>query len=159
MGRDHTIYATETGYVKYYKDPERHPKRQYIGVVFERHQTLPLPRNSPRRRRLGMLATKMEVAPVAAPAATAEQLAADAEALARVKITKQEIAERSRRLKPGYMYRESNWEIGQAADRTKNNIRAFKPGDRWLAWKKKTIARARSAEKRRLGAKKKKQKR
>src|SRR5271156_782671 len=60
MGRDHTIYATESGYVKYYKDPEKHPKRQYIGVVFERHQTLPLPRNSPRRRRLNMLATKME---------------------------------------------------------------------------------------------------
>lgn len=102
-----------------------------------------------------MVATKMEVAPVVAPATTAERLSADAEALAKVKITKQEIAERIRRLKPGYMYRESNWEIGQAADRTKNNVRAFKPGDRWLAWKKKTIARARSAEKRRLGSKKK----
>ncbi|KAF4626508.1 hypothetical protein G7Y89_g11647 [Cudoniella acicularis] len=64
MGRDHTIYATESGYVKYYKDPEKHPKRQYIGVVFERSQVLPLPRNSMRRRKLNMTATKMEVPPV-----------------------------------------------------------------------------------------------
>jgi hypothetical protein len=35
MGRDHTIFAQETGYVKYYTDPEKHPKRKYIGVVFE----------------------------------------------------------------------------------------------------------------------------
>ena len=69
MGRDHTIYATESGYVKYYKDPERHPKRQYIGVVFERDQVLPLPRNAQRRRRLNMVAVKMEAAPPALPGA------------------------------------------------------------------------------------------
>ncbi|TVY30833.1 54S ribosomal protein L2, mitochondrial, partial [Lachnellula occidentalis] len=63
MGRDHTIYATESGYVKYYKDPETHPKRQYIGVVFERAQVLPLPRNSMRRRKLNMVATQMETPP------------------------------------------------------------------------------------------------
>ncbi|RAL61549.1 hypothetical protein DID88_009588 [Monilinia fructigena] len=62
MGRDHTIYATQPGYVKYYKDPERHPKRQYIGVVFKRDQVLPLPRNTVRRRRLGM-----EVATIVEP--------------------------------------------------------------------------------------------
>lgn len=61
MGRDHTIYATESGFMKYYKDPEKHPKRQFIGVVFKRDQVLPLPRNAHRRRRLGMLAVKMEV--------------------------------------------------------------------------------------------------
>src|ERR1700760_3775533 len=67
MGRDHTIYATESGYVKYYKDPEKHPKRQYIGVTFERSQVLPLPRNSMRRRKLNMTAQKMEVSPVIIP--------------------------------------------------------------------------------------------
>lgn len=157
MGRDHTIYSMQSGYVKYYKDPEKHPKRQYIGVVFERHQTLPLPRNSPRRRRLGMLATKMEVAPIAAPAASVGELAANADELANVKRSKKEVEERSRRLKPGYMYRESNWEIGRAAERASVLVRKFKPGDRWLAWKKKTVAKARSAEKRRLGGKKQKQ--
>src|SRR5687768_12904031 len=34
MGRDHTIHAMATGYVKYYRDPARHPDRKYIGVVF-----------------------------------------------------------------------------------------------------------------------------
>ncbi|TKA62810.1 hypothetical protein B0A49_11040 [Cryomyces minteri] len=60
MGRDHTIYATQPGYVKYYRDPLKHPKRQYIGVVFQRHWTLPQPPNAARKRRLGMLAVKME---------------------------------------------------------------------------------------------------
>ena len=55
MGRDHTIFATQKGYVRYYRDPFRHPKRRYIGVVFERHQTLPTPPNAPRRRRLGLM--------------------------------------------------------------------------------------------------------
>src|SRR5947208_17167629 len=59
MGRDHTIYATPAGYVKYSLAPEKHPKRKYIGVVFERDQKLPLPRNSARRRRLGLIATTM----------------------------------------------------------------------------------------------------
>lgn len=58
MGRDHTIYATEPGYVTYYRDPNKHPKRQYIGVVFQRTQTLPTPLNAARRRRLGMVAVR-----------------------------------------------------------------------------------------------------
>ncbi|KAF1981379.1 hypothetical protein K402DRAFT_425433 [Aulographum hederae CBS 113979] len=59
IGRDHTIYATQPGYVKFYRDPLKHKKRKYIGVTFERHWTLPTPPNAPRRRRLGMLAVKM----------------------------------------------------------------------------------------------------
>lgn len=153
MGRDHTIYSTQTGYVKYYKDPERHPKRQYIGVVFERHQTLPLPRNSPRRRRLGMVATKMQEPPVVTPAATAEQLKAEAAPKNRA-LSSLELLEKSQTLKPGYMYRESNWEIGQAAERARISVPKFTPGDRWLAWRKKVAAKERTAEKRRLGAKK-----
>ncbi|KAI0471497.1 ribosomal L27 protein-domain-containing protein [Xylariaceae sp. FL0804] len=63
MGRDHTIYALTSGYVKYYKDPLKHPKRQYIGVVFERDQKLPQPPHAVRRRRLNMTATVMSPAP------------------------------------------------------------------------------------------------
>ena len=60
MGRDHCIYATESGYVRYYRDPLKHPKRQYIGVCFEKHETLPYAPNAARRRRLNMLAVKRE---------------------------------------------------------------------------------------------------
>ncbi|KAF3771150.1 hypothetical protein M406DRAFT_320658 [Cryphonectria parasitica EP155] len=55
-GRDHTIHATAAGYVKYYRDPELHPDRQYIGVAFNKEDTLPYPKNEPRRRKLGMVA-------------------------------------------------------------------------------------------------------
>ncbi|KAI1819349.1 ribosomal L27 protein-domain-containing protein [Xylaria intraflava] len=56
LGRDHTIYALACGYVKYYRDPAKHPKRQYIGVVFDKNDTLPYPKSAPRKRKLGMVA-------------------------------------------------------------------------------------------------------
>lgn len=55
-GRDHTIHAAVEGYVKYYRDPQLHPTRQYIGVAFNRNDTLPYPKDAPRRRKLGMVA-------------------------------------------------------------------------------------------------------
>ncbi|KAK1750514.1 ribosomal L27 protein-domain-containing protein [Echria macrotheca] len=55
MGRDHTIHATIAGYVKYYRDPQRHPKRQYIGVVYNKQDRLPYPVGAPRKRRLGLI--------------------------------------------------------------------------------------------------------
>ncbi|KAK2602931.1 hypothetical protein N8I77_009426 [Diaporthe amygdali] len=55
-GRDHTIHAAVEGYVKYYRDPQLHPTRQYIGVAFNRDDTLPYPKDAPRRRKLGMVA-------------------------------------------------------------------------------------------------------
>ncbi|KAK6608645.1 ribosomal protein L27 [Botrytis cinerea] len=130
MGRDHTIYATQPGFVKYYKDPERHPKRQYIGVVFKREQVLPLPRNTIRRRRLGMEVAKIEEPEV--------EQAVEVE------------------LRPGYMYREANWEIGRAAERAKVKVRLYKPGDRWTAWRKANARKTKNAEKRGLSSRKKK---
>lgn len=53
IGRDHTLYALEPGFVQYYKDP-RHPLRRFIGIVFHREQRLPIPTNIPRPRRLGL---------------------------------------------------------------------------------------------------------
>ncbi len=165
MGRDHTIYATASGYVKYYKDPERHPKRQYIGVVFERDQVLPLPRNSMRRRRLNMVATKMELPPAEEPSAkevliARADLAADGSAVAVVKKSKikerQGEEGRNLQLRPGYMYREGNWEIGRAAERAKVKVREFRPGDRWVAWRKANVRKATAQEKRNLGRKLKK---
>jgi protein phosphatase inhibitor 2 len=61
MGRDHTIHAAVAGYVKYYRDPARHPKRQYIGVVFNREDKLPYPPGTPRRRKLNLAAVPRKV--------------------------------------------------------------------------------------------------
>ncbi|KAI1372759.1 ribosomal L27 protein-domain-containing protein [Hypoxylon crocopeplum] len=62
MGRDHTIFALTSGYVKYYRDPAKHPKRQYIGVVFNKTDVLPYHSHAMRKRRLNMTAS-----PIAAP--------------------------------------------------------------------------------------------
>jgi ribosomal protein L27 len=68
LGRDHTIHAAVAGYVKYYRDPLRHPTRQYIGVVFNKDDKLPYPPNSPRVRRLGLVAVKRKTEGVVVPA-------------------------------------------------------------------------------------------
>jgi protein phosphatase inhibitor 2 len=67
LGRDHTIHAAVAGYVKYYRDPARHPDRQYIGVVFSKDDKLPYPPNSPRVRRLGMVAVQRKTTEPAPP--------------------------------------------------------------------------------------------
>lgn len=157
MGRDHTIYATEHGYVKYYKDPEKHPKRQYIGVTFERDQVLPLPRNAMRRRKLNMIAQKIEQ-----PAVTLESevVVAPSVVLKQNGKKKERRGEEGRRLtlRPGGMFRESNWEIGRAAERAQVKVRAFKPRDRWVAWRKAARRQAAIADKKSLGRKIKKSK-
>ena len=51
------------------------------------------------------------------------------------------------------MYREGNWEIGRAAERAGVKVKAFKPRDRWTAWKKREVRFAKNAEKRSLGRK------
>ncbi|KAI9877381.1 MAG: 54S ribosomal protein L2 mitochondrial [Pleopsidium flavum] len=150
MGRDHTIYATETGYVKYYKDPERHPKRKYIGVVFERGDVLPLPRNAARRRRLGMVGVVRDGETVAAEeeiglGGVIGVVGAEREVVGKGKVA---LVKRELKIRPGYMYREANWEIGRAAERAKVKVKAFKPGDRFTAWRKTVARRARTAQNR-----------
>lgn len=95
-----------------------------------------------------MVATKME-APVEVLFATGEELEASGDAATK------KTEDSSLQLKDGYMYRESNWEIGRAAEKANITVRKFKPGDRWTAWKKKTLRKARAAERRRLGGAKK----
>lgn len=161
MGRDHTIYATESGYVKYYKDPGRNPDKQYIGVVFERDQVLPLPRNAPRRRKLNMVAMRMEAPPVVE---TLEQELLKIEMMEDTDPDTMSLKGKAKKLKkieepplalrPGGMYRMSNWEIGRAAEREGINVRPFKPRDRWVAWRKAEIRNKTIAEKRSLGRKK-----
>lgn len=57
-------------------------------------------------------------------------------------------------MRPGYGYRESNYQIGRAAERAGVEVKQFEKGDRFLAWRKKSARVARNAEKRALGKKK-----
>ncbi|KAI0155488.1 ribosomal protein L27 [Pestalotiopsis sp. NC0098] len=57
IGRDHTLFSKVTGYVKYYKDPAKHPDRQYIGVVFNKEDKLPYHPHAMRKRKLNMTAS------------------------------------------------------------------------------------------------------
>lgn len=54
-------------------------------------------------------------------------------------------------LRKGYMYRESNWMIGRAAERANIKVKMFKPGDRWVAWRKRSARKAKAEEMRTLG--------
>ncbi|KAI9829687.1 MAG: hypothetical protein M1819_006058 [Sarea resinae] len=175
MGRDHTIYSMATGYVKYYRDPAKHPKRQYIGVVFSRQDSLPTPLNAARKRRLGMLAVPMtEATQALEPGIEGKEAVVDADLSASIpgagntgttpdvrevpaprKQTKAQKAaaekeEQNSRLvlRPGYMYREANWEIGRVAEKRGVSVRQFKAGDRYLAWRKTAARKARNAERR-----------
>ncbi|CAA7270915.1 unnamed protein product [Cyclocybe aegerita] len=41
MGRDHTLYATVPGFVRFYKEKYMRGERKYVGVVLERGDVLP----------------------------------------------------------------------------------------------------------------------
>jgi large subunit ribosomal protein L27 len=41
MGRDHTLYATVPGLVRFYKKRKGHGDRKFVGIVFNRGETLP----------------------------------------------------------------------------------------------------------------------
>ncbi|SCV04927.1 LANO_0G14488g1_1 [Lachancea nothofagi CBS 11611] len=52
IGKDHTVFAMEPGFVRYYLDPF-HPKRKFIGVALGSELKLPTPHFAPRVRRFG----------------------------------------------------------------------------------------------------------
>jgi large subunit ribosomal protein L27 len=172
MGRDHTIYATQKGFVKYYKDPFKHPKRRYIGVALERDWTLPTPPDAPRKRRLGLLAVPINedanhltdnyvLRP--APIAGAEGENSLPKGMELEATSKNGSVRPTFTLKDGtvikmrsnYMFREDNWQIGRAAERAGVNVMPFKKGNRWLAWRKRTARRAKAAEMRSMSKKSK----
>ena len=55
-------------------------------------------------------------------------------------------------LRPGYQWRQANWEIGRAAEKSKKarSVEAFKPGDRWAAWRKRTARIAANAQRKNM---------
>ncbi|KAL8995072.1 MAG: hypothetical protein Q9188_006897 [Gyalolechia gomerana] len=59
-------------------------------------------------------------------------------------------------IRPGYMFREANWQIGKEEEKGRKGVRIYRKGDRFLAWRKKTRRLALAAEKRTLRAKGKK---
>lgn len=149
LGRDHTIFATAKGYVTYYRDPERHPKRKYIGVVFERGMKLPLPRNAARRRRLGMETREMSTAIPSTIQATkdktegADLTVAQGEGMHirdQPKTVREDVPAKKEAMKtkPGYMFRETNAYIGRAAERAGIEVRKYDKRDRFAAWRKRT---------------------
>ncbi|KAL2863493.1 mitochondrial 54S ribosomal protein bL27m [Aspergillus lucknowensis] len=155
MGRDHTIYAAQAGYVRYYLDPERHPDRKYIGVVFEKEGKLPTPRNAPTRRRLNRVAVpRLPEAPVeeVQPDLTVvvgEETGSMVGSVAAVD------AGAGKQLRPGYMWREANWQIGRAAEKAGITAAPYDRRDRWLAWRKRQAKAQRAAQLKSLKNKKK----
>lgn len=157
MGRDHTIYATEAGYVKYYLDPELHPKRKYIGVCFEREGKLPTPRNAPTKRRLNMVSVpRVEVqgfhTDMVAEVDKDTTIVGDVDGASRQGLP---AANATLPLRPGYMYREANWQIGRAAEKAGITAQKFDPKNRWLAWRKRQARAERAAQMKSLKGKKK----
>lgn len=142
MGRDHTIYALEAGYVRYYLDPERHPDRRFIGVVFDKEGRLPTPRNAPTRRRLGRVPVPIEQVRVQAGE---PRVGAGGEVLGGAMGVK---------LRPGYMYREPNWEIGRAPERAGVKAAPYNKKNRWLAWRKRQAKAEKAAQMKSLKGKK-----
>lgn len=155
----------------YYRDPAKHKKRKYIGVVFEKHHTLPQAPNAVRRRKLGMLAYQMPDAATyqstgdlthasprspddAAVPATLPRAVPNEER--QTAMYKRKVDGKTLRttltLRPGYQWRQANWEIGRAAERSKKaqSVRPFKPGDRWAAWRKRAARVAANAQRKNI---------
>ncbi|KAI1856556.1 hypothetical protein JX265_011515 [Neoarthrinium moseri] len=112
MGRDHTLFAKVQGYVKYYKDPLRHPDRQYIGVVFDKNDTLPTPPHAMRRRKLGMTATEVKAAPALpelSPSGIPNQVVR--EGFGRAPHPRDQRVYKLQQ-DGSYSYREENWRLG-----------------------------------------------
>ena len=53
-------------------------------------------------------------------------------------------------LKSNYMYRESNWSLGRAAERAGVKVKEHNPKNRFLAWRKTQARKAANVEKRTL---------
>lgn len=146
----------------FYKDPERHATRKFIGVVFERGQRLPVPRGAARRRRLGMVVAEREMGTLAVGPDGGDGVGQENDTLLVEPETTNPPTQPLRtalspktalKIKQGYMYREANWQIGRAAERAKVKVRAYTPGDRFMAWRKANARKAKIVEQKLLRVK------
>ena len=51
MGRDHTLYATVPGFVRFYKVPGSRKDRKFVGIVLNKGEKLPRDETSRGRSR------------------------------------------------------------------------------------------------------------
>lgn len=140
MGRDHTIHAMATGYVKYYRDPALHPNRKYIGVALNKEDTLPYPPHVERKRRLNKSAHTIvprEADPQISASGIPTQIIRTGAPSAP---GKQAGPPRVLRLRDDYSYREDNWRIGRLVKLT--GVTKFRGG---RGYGKSRSARFRSA--------------
>jgi hypothetical protein len=151
MGRDHTIYATQAGYVRYYLDPQKHSKRRFIGVVFDKNEQLPHPRNAPSRRKLNMVDVPIQ----AKVEGQSDLIASVDENGVQVSDVQAVDAATGLQLRPGYMFREANWEIGRAAEKAGITSQGYDRRNRWLAWRKREKRAERAAQMKSMKGKKK----
>ena len=158
MGRDHTISALAKGYVRFYRDPARHPRRKYIGIVFEPNERLPRPPHWPRRRQLGMVPRAMEEVPQDEIEAGVEESAGEYvpagldAVLQRPKIVKGMARLDTEKGAPrdfrhDYRFQETNTSIGRTPERAGVRTMSYKPGNRWLAWKRRAKKKERAKAK------------
>ena len=152
MGRDHTIYALAKGYVRYYRDPEKHKEHKFIGIVHTQEERLPRGRNMARRRKLGMVSVPIrekEPEPRELLVQDVFKHENPSGLLSQAQI-KRGVAPPDTRLRPGYQYRESNWSIGRSDIRADSHVtKAYDKKDRAILNERK-----RQAEKERSSRKK-----
>ncbi|KAF9532227.1 ribosomal protein L27 [Crepidotus variabilis] len=67
IGRDHTIYATVPGYVRFYKEKWMRGERKFVGVVLERGDKLPRDEASRGRSRYCGLVDRTDPVYTSAP--------------------------------------------------------------------------------------------
>ena len=140
MGRDFTIHAMATGYVKYYRDPAKHPDRKYIGVTFRKEDTLPYPQHAERKRRLGMTATLIRDAEAAATTSAS----GIPSVVRRTDPDRPNDAPQVLSLHKDYTYREENWRIGRLVKTTGLQIKGYKSRHAYMRHRR--WARERSLE-------------
>ncbi|KAI1505794.1 ribosomal L27 protein-domain-containing protein [Biscogniauxia marginata] len=140
VGRDHTIFALASGYVKYYRDTAKHPKRQYIGVVFNKTDTLPYPRHAMRKRKLNMIAVPMT------PPQPVSELSASGipNQVVRQGFGRRPHPRDERIIKlqkdGSYAYREENWRLGTLVRTEKRKLGSRRVAMRQRRRKAKAIA-------------------
>lgn len=158
MGKDHTLYALVEGYVRYYRNPNLHPKRKYIGVALEREgkeSILPTPANAPRRRRVGMVAVPMK--------APSTQAAADLfleEHITQGSTPNKKGQGVAKGLVPatdppimrGNGYRIANVQLARDAEKNQVYVRPYVRKDRWHAWRMRVQRKELKARRRTLGS-------
>ncbi|KAI5918860.1 ribosomal protein L27 [Camillea tinctor] len=139
IGRDHTIFALATGYVKYYRDPAKHPKRQYIGVVFNKEDKLPYKPHQMRKRKLNLVAVPMtaptiepEISPSGIPTQVVRQGFGRKPHPRDERIIKLQ--------KDHYAYREENWRLGTLVRTEKRKMGSRRVAMRNRRLKAKAIA-------------------